>query len=181
MAFESFRTRNPSSTYIGGVPLSIPIGEAALTRLEAVQIAPAQGSFTTSSPGVYDFTVATIVNLTAEVSLLGTVFALPPLPGPVTLAGQVSVSGSTAQLLSVQPFVFSNTTQPGLAIPEFPLDLPTVLPPGLTASVLFNLTLNSIATNLNTEMTTTATGTLVPAPGTLALAGMMLIARRRRR
>ena len=181
LSFASFRTRNPTSTYIGGIPLNIPFGDASMTRLEAEQIAPTQGTLVSTGPGLFDFSVTAPVNITAEFTFLGTPLALPALPAAITLEGQISVSGTTAHLLSIQPFTLSNSTQPGIALPQFPLDLPTILPPGLTASVLFDLTLDTITSGLNTTLTTDATGTLIPAPDSLALAGLALATRRRRR
>ncbi|MFN0134219.1 MAG: hypothetical protein ACKVW3_17035 [Phycisphaerales bacterium] len=183
ISFESFRTRNPTSTYIGGFPLNIPIGDASITRLDAAQIAPAQGTFTPVGSGIFDFSVTLLANVTAEVSILGNAIALPPLPVPITLEGQIMLSGTTAELMSVQPLGFSNTVKPGVMLPQFPLDLPTVLPPGSTASVLFDLALSSLNTTLDTTLTTKATGVLVPSPCALAVPGVSVLAafRRRRR
>ncbi|MBX3377266.1 MAG: hypothetical protein KF678_09730 [Phycisphaeraceae bacterium] len=181
LLYDSFRTRNPTSTYIGGVPLTIPFGEASLTRLDAEQLIPAQGSLVTTGPGTYDFSIIALVNLTAEFSFLGNTFAIPAVPTPLLLEGQLSINGSTAQFLSVQPFAFSNSVEPGVAIPQFPLELPTILPPGLIANVLFDLTLDAITASLDTTLTTNATGVLVPAPASLALLGFASLLPRRRR
>lgn len=183
VSFDSFRTRNPTSTYVGGFPLSIPFGDATISRLEAVQLTPATGTLTPTGGGVYDFSVTMLAGLTAEFSVLGAALPATTIPVPITLEGQIMLNGGVADLMSVQPLAFSNTVNPGIALPQIPLDLPTVLPPGSTASVLFDLLLDSVGTSLDTTLTTKATGVLVPTPAGVALLGLagVLAARRRRR
>jgi hypothetical protein len=183
MSFSTFRTRTPDSTYIGGIPLSIPIGDVQLTAMSAVQTGPAGiGTLTPTGANTYDFTVAAAVELSASFSVLGSAFELPPTPVVLPLAGQITVTGSTAQLTSLVPLKFQNTTDPGAALPQFPLDLPTILPPGGTAHLLMDLILDEISANLAATLATNATGTLIPAPPAAALLPVAwLVAARRRR
>ncbi len=179
---ESFRTRNPTSIYPGGVPITLPIGEATLTALSASQVGGASfGTLTPTGPGEYDFQVGLVVNLTGEFSILGTPYTIPGLAMPLSLDGRLVISGATAALTSVRPIVFETTQNPGQALPQFALDLPTILPPGSTAHVLLDLTLDQIAASLNGTLTTIASGRLIPAPGGLGLALIGLAAGVRRR
>lgn len=169
LLYESFRTRNPSSVYPGGAPVPLPFGEATLTQLTAAQAAPAPGTLTPTAPGQYDFSVVVPVVLSASFTILGNAFELPAAPAAIALAGTLAVSGSTATLDSSQPFEFSITPAPGVALPQFPLDLPTVLPPGSVAHLLLDLTLEEVSASVSGVLRHRANGVLVPAPGFPAL------------
>lgn len=180
---DSFRTRNPSSTYIG-IPITLPIGEASLTALRATQVGTGGGTITPNGDGSYAFTLAMLVNLEASFTLLDQTFTLPPgTPVPLGLTGTITFTASGgSEITGVTPIDLTQSANPALAIPEFPLALPTILPPGLTADVLLNLTLDQINASLVGSLTTRASGTLVPAPGaaSLLVLGGLLASRRRR-
>ncbi len=183
MLFSSFRTRTPDSIYIGGIPINLPIGDVELTSMSATQIGPPGiGTLTPTGAHTFDFFVGTPVELSASVNVLGNPSVLPPTPVLLALQGQIVITGNTATLTSVVPLVFQNSAMPGTALPQFPLDLPTILPPGGTAQLLMDLILDEIGASLDAVLTTNATGTVVPAPGALALLGVggLLAARRRR-
>jgi len=184
LLYDSFRTRAPSSTFIGGFPLNIPFGEASLTQLSAEQIGSAPGTLIPTGPGTFDFTLSPIVQITAEFSALGNSFMVPGAPAPLLLQGSLVLTGNTAHFVSIQPVVQGGSIMPGLALPQIPFDLPTILPPGGTAQLLMDLTLQEVAISLDAMLTTDATGTLVPAPAGLVLlaaGGALAAARRRRR
>jgi len=161
----AFRTRNPSSTYPGGVPITLPIGSVTLGLLTATQVGgPSLGTLTETGPGTYDFAVAAAVTYTLAADFLGTPLAPPPVPGVFVLGGQVVITGATARLTSVRPIELAGTQNPGFALPEFPLALPTVLPPGGTANVLMNLTLDEVGFALDATATIAADGVVGPPP-----------------
>ena len=179
----SFRTRNPSSTYPGGIPVTIPIGAATITSLSVVQTgAAAAGTITpTATPGQYTLLVAAPVDVTIGVNLAGSDLTLGPVATVLPFEGTLTVSDGVATLQALAPVDLSQTQMPALPLPPIPFDLPTVLPPGGTASVVMNLTLNSLATTLRGNVTTDASGVVVPEPTTAALLLLSPIVMRRRR
>lgn len=162
---ESFRTRNPTSVYIGGIPITLPLGSLTVSELAVSQTEdPALGVLTETAAGEYTFIVAPLVNVTATVDFFGNPLSAPPFPQPFPLQGQLVVSGETAQLTSLQTLELSDTQDPNLPLPEVPLDLPTILPPGDTAHLLLTLTLDQIGASLSGSNALVADGVAVHPP-----------------
>lgn len=183
LAFDTFRTANPDSVYLG-VPLDVPFGELSLASLTATQIGPAApGSLTPAGGNVYDLTLAIPVNIQAQFEGLdGQMFDIGPLPFVLPVDGQLEVAGQTASLTATAALELAETFDAGVALPQFPLGLPTILPPGDTANLLFDLMLGEIGASLDLTATLDAQGTLVPAPsaiGVLAMGGLISTRRRR--
>jgi hypothetical protein len=177
---ESFRTRNPSSLYIGGVPIEIPVGSATLSQFSVTQTGgDAFGTLTETGPNTYSFAVAPLVDLTATFDFFGNPLEVPPTSVVFPLGGELVLSGNTALITSLQPLDFSQTQPIGQALPQYALDLPTIIPPGDTAHLLLNLTLDEIAASLSGTNTLVADGVLIPEP-TAALLLLALAALRRR-
>ena len=111
----------------------------------------------------------------------GAELVCPPgqAPLPFALQGSLTLNGNSAVISGGTPIDFSQSAQPGQALPEFPLALPTTSDP---ANVLLNLTLADIGIGFQGTANTYATGTLVPTPGALCVLGLAgaLAARRRR-
>ena len=181
LAFESFRTRAPSSLFIGGFPVTLPLGEAAVTSLAAAQIGSAAGSLLEVGPGLYDINLSTLLLLNGGIEGGLGAFPLPPVPVPYTLSGRLRLEGGAAMLTASSTFEFADTMEVGGELPPLPFALPTVLPPGETGNVLFALTLESLDANLSTTLALTAPGRVIPEPGLpLILCGLSLAIRRRR-
>ncbi|MBK9128437.1 MAG: hypothetical protein IPM13_11665 [Phycisphaerales bacterium] len=156
---ETFRTRNPTSLYVGGIPITIPIGQVELSQLTATQeAASGAGTLTPTGPGTYDFTAAVPVLITSSADFFGTPLEPPPSPGVLALEGQIVISGTTATLTSVQPIAFSQSQEPNQPLPAIPLALPTILPPGDTANVILNLVLQTTTFSFNGTNTLVASG-----------------------
>jgi hypothetical protein len=184
LLFDSFRTRNPDSTYIGGIPLNIPFGSFELTTLNATQTAPAAlGAISPLGANAYSFNALVPVELNAAFDFLGDPLALDGIPLLIAITGEMTLSGETASLSSLTPIGFAESFDPGVALPQLALPLPTILPPGDTANLLFDLTLNQISAELNTVFTANAAGVLIPTPGATTALGLALLlsATRRRR
>jgi hypothetical protein len=182
VVFEAFRTRQPTSTFPGGIPVTIPVGDAALNALSLRQAGSASGVLTPLAGSRHAFSAVLLLTLSGTVESLGSVVPFGPLPLPLTFSGEVELSGDSATLTSLATLTLDETQTLGEVLPPIPFALPTVLPPGGTASVAFNLTLNDVIANLNGQLTTLAGGTVVPEPGgaaVLAAAAMGLLARRR--
>ncbi len=152
LSFSTFNTINPSFIYPGGVPVTVPITDAAtLTRAVFTQSGPGLGVLTpTADPDVFDF-VATVpgeAGLTLSVGLPGT----DPVPNDVEglvlvlpLAGQVIRQGDG----SVRVSVAATGTADAVDVPVDPTPLPTIpfeLPTlgTATAGVLITLTPQSL-------------------------------------
>jgi len=181
IAGQSFRTRNPDSIYVlPSQGISFPIGTVNLSQFTAVQTGAGAGVLTPTGPNQYDFTAGVLVDLTFAADLLGNPFA-QTIPFVLPLQGQVVVNGNDALITSLQPLNFSQTFNPNLDLPPFEFGLPTILPPGQTANLIFDLTLEEIGLNVDLDINLRAEGTLVPEPASLTALGLGLAALARRR
>ncbi|MFG0259468.1 MAG: GC-type dockerin domain-anchored protein [Phycisphaerales bacterium JB041] len=164
IAPESFRTRQPDSVYIG-VPIDVPFGELNLTALSLTQTGAAVGVLTEIETDRFSFVLAGLAEISGGAELLGTAVEIPALPTPLALSGEIVLDGETLTLTSLQPIDQTDEQTPGTEIPEFPLGLPTILPPGETANVVLSLVLDRVATGLVGELALAATGELALCPG----------------
>lgn len=182
IAFDTFRTRNPDSLFLG-LPITLPFGNLQLATLTATQTGPSSiGTLTPAGGNSYNLTLLTPVSFNASFDGLGQMFDIGPIPFLLPLQGQVTIDADTISLLATTPLDLVNSFNPGVALPEFPLPLPTILPPGETANLLFNLMLDEISTELLGTITLDARGTLVPAPSAMLIfISSGLLATRRRR
>jgi hypothetical protein len=184
LAGQSFRTRNPNSTYIlPSQGISFPIGTVNLSQFTAVQTGVGAGVLTPAGVDTYDFTAGVLVDLILAANLLGNPLA-QTIPFVLPLQGQVVVQGNSAVITSLQPLNFSQSFNPNLDLPAFEFGLPTILPPGSTANLIFDLTLEEIGFEVDLDINLRAEGTLVPEPASLSALGLGLTAlllRRRRR
>jgi len=183
LAGQSFRTRNPDSVYVlPSQGITLPIGTVNLSQFTAVQTGAGAGVLTPVGVNTYDFTAAVAVDLTLAADLLGNPFA-QTIPFVLPLQGQVVVLGNTALVTSLQQLNFSQTFNPNLDLPPFEFGLPTILPPGSTANLIFDLTLEEIGVDVNLDINLRAEGTLVPEPASLTVlgTGVAALVRRKRR
>lgn len=171
---ESFRTRNPSSLYVGGIPVTLPLGSAAFGSLTAVQTGEALGVITPLEPGRFSFVVAPLMTISGSVEFLGQTTEIPPTPLLIPLQGELVIGDVVAHLTSVQPLAFDIDQPIGQALPQFAFDLPTILPPGDVSHLLFDLALESLTASLSGTLTTDAIGTPIPEPTTLT--GLIVLA-----
>lgn len=183
LAGQSFRTRNPDSVYVlPSQGISFPIGTVNLSQFTAVQTGVGAGVLTPAGVDTYDFTAGVLVDLTLAANLLGNPLA-QTIPFVLPLQGQVVVQGNSAVITSLQQLNFSQSFNPNLDLPAFEFGLPTILPPGSTANLIFDLTLEEIGFEVDLDINLRAEGTLVPEPASLTALGIGLaaLARRRRR
>ncbi len=157
IAPDSFRTRQPDSTYIG-IPVEIPIGELSVTTLALTQTGTAVGVLTEIDTGHYSFVLAGLAEIAGSAELLGTPIDIPASPLPLALEGEIVIVGDGLTLMSVQLIEQADEQNPNEPLPEFPLDLPTVLPPGEIAGVVLSLVLDRVATGMVGELVLTAAG-----------------------
>lgn len=160
--YASFHTTAPSAIFPGGFDIPIPFGDTVVIEsLVAVQTGSGVGTLVPVSPGVYTLNAVVPVDITAIATVLGqpagdgTPFpAVLPIVGTLDLTGvpTIELSGSTTtdEKVTVDLPPFEN----------LPLDLPTVLPPGGTASVLFSGALSSFALSVDASTLLIAEGSL---------------------
>ena len=176
LAGQSFRTRNPDSLYVlPSQGISFPVGSVNLSQFTAVQTGVGAGVLTPTGSNQYDFTAGVLVDLTFAADLLGNPLA-QTVPFVLPLQGQVVVSNGTALITSLQTLNFSQSFNPNLDLPPFEFGLPTILPPGNTANLIFDLTLEEIGLDINLDIYLRAEGVLVPEPASLTLLGLGLAA-----
>ena len=146
LLYDTFHTANPASLFPGGVPITIPIGDAEVASLTVAQSGNGGGTLV-PGPGAGEFIVAGVVPvmLAVEASALGTPISSNPLPMALAIVGTLTVSGNSA-VLSVSSMIEVQQVIPG-PIPgpqAAPFALPTVLPPGSVANLLLTLEIDQI-------------------------------------
>lgn len=167
--YQTFRTFSPNSLFPGGVTIPVPVGNANITQLRAVQTGdPVPGVLTPTKTG-YTFTAAVPVDLILSADAFGSPVAdnsvIPsvlPINGTVTvtptgLQFTFAVSGTDTQTQPVTNGVFTDQ----------PLALPTVLPTGGTANLLISGTVTELTVTTTINSTIRGAGTRRPVPGDL--------------
>lgn len=146
--FQTFRTYQPNSLFIGGIPFEFELGQMVITRLDAAQTAgPAIGSLTDLGGGVYVVAAVVTVEVTTQAELNGEAVEFDPFPLDLPLTFQVAVNGGGLMLEGQSEWnleeVFEGPFE-GVGLDAFPVDVPTVLPPGATAHLLITNELESV-------------------------------------
>jgi len=164
--YETFRTFVPDSLFIWlGVPVSIPLGEATITAMTAVQSGPGvPGVLTETGSGTWSYTAAVPVSLSITAEFLGQVIEIPGLPGVLPLTGVLTESlGAVAVTISTSQIVDDTNDGPfeGVGFTNLPFELPTVLPPGGLAGVLLTANLTQVATHQEIQIDIVANGSSV--------------------
>ncbi len=159
--YQTFRTFQPSSLFPGGVTLPIPLGALTLDALTITQTtaSPAGGLIPTGK-GQFDYAV--LVNATIAYS--GTLSGTPvgnELPVVLAISGTLNVNGNGASsTVSIDWNLDETLPGPFTPFTDVPLDVPTVLPTGGTASLLFDGAIQSVTTQIGLESTIAANGQL---------------------
>jgi hypothetical protein len=164
ITYPSFRTRQPTCTVFGGIPLNIPVGNGSVTALTAVQTNESDpGTLTPSGPGQYTFSVPMNLTVSITATLNGAPFPIDPQILPVVLGGTVMVTGDTATL-SATLSISSDQTQPG----PITLDPIAFDEPLCSGHLLMNLVLASVQTTVNSSSSLAASGTRTCTSATIA-------------
>ncbi len=154
LLFDTFRTSQPDSLYIGGFPLDIPIGSQSVSALSVEQSAPSMLGLLIpgGNPGEYTFTAIVPVELTMSVEFFGQVIPVGPLELPLPVGGDLVLSQGAAQVTLAFGEMFQQSLPdplPGFELPDLPFPLPTILPPGGVANLLFTLSIASLDIDLS--------------------------------
>ncbi|MDZ4831200.1 MAG: hypothetical protein SGJ09_13515 [Phycisphaerae bacterium] len=146
VTYSNFHTQNPNAIF-PGLTLPLPLGTATLDALDATQTGGAIGGVLVPQGRTsYTFLAAIPVNLTAVVTLNGQTIATDPIPFALPIAGTIDFGGESVTLTASIASSFEQTTplDPAPSFTAQPLDLPTILPPGGTAHLLFSGAISSI-------------------------------------
>ncbi len=163
LSFQTFRTRNPTFTYLG-IPLPIPLGDAEVTSLRVEQTgSQGPGTLTQTGPDTYDVVLLPIVMVTAEGSFMGQAFSVPAAPAVMPIEGTLTLTPTGATLTGSRPFDFSDEQQVNQPLPQFPLALPTATA-GVTANVLLDLVLETYQSTFAGTQTLRALGVPIECP-----------------
>ncbi len=168
LLYQTFRTFQPTSLYIGGIALPLPLGQGTVSGLSFVQNGAGVGVLIPdpSIPGQYTATLLVPTDVTFTLDLLGTVTPVGPLPLALPLVGTLTVNGGAAQFALVIKQSTSQTIPdpfPGQTIDNFALAVPTILPPGGTANLLFSAIFGDILFDLSSSIHIVADGAAVCA------------------
>lgn len=142
--FDTFRSFAPDSLFLGGIPITLPLGTAAVGQASLVQQGTAIGSLTPNGAG-WDLSVLALVELQMDLDINGTITPVGPIPLALPLVGTLELAAGTANV-AIQALLQDSATLPttGLVITDQPFALPTILPPGGTANVLYSGEVTSI-------------------------------------
>lgn len=152
LAYETFRTVNPSCTFFSIGPVTLPIGE--IGQIRDIQLLQSDAAplllEATANPDLYSLetVVPALLSLTIDTNLGGDPLPLENLPISLPLSGEL-------ERMAPDRFEFRAAIEPqaldgslelgGAELPPIPLPLPCVLPPGEEASLILNLNANALA------------------------------------
>ena len=144
LGYQTFRTFAPNSIYFGGFTLPLPLGQVVASNIRFEQTgASAPGVITpTSIAQIFDVSVVVPADLSFDVDFLGNAMSIGPVPFALPMLGTLDMTGAAPVLaLSVDQSGTQSVVDPlgGQTIDNLALDLPTILPPGNTAHLLFTL------------------------------------------
>ena len=127
LTYSTFRTVQPSSTFIGLTNVDVPVDSGSLTTATAAQSGAAIGVATPNTDGTFAFAVTVPVTISVAGTALGQPFTSTS-PAAMALTGTFSIVGNAISLTSQGAI---NETVPVPAAPPLvsaPFDLPTILP-----------------------------------------------------
>ena len=160
LSYSTFRTVNPSSLFPSVGQITIPLGSGSLTEATAAQSAVAFGTAEQTSAGTYTVTVAVPVDLTIAGSVAGQTVDPGSLPGVIALVGTLTVNGSTASFsASASDNSAVGPLPPLPPLENQPVALPTLIPTGGTANLLFSGTFGESTGDLSLNLSVVANGT----------------------
>lgn len=167
--YQTFRTFVPDSVFPGGVQVPFELGDVVITSITLTQTADAIGPLVPDGDG-YTFTIAAtmLLEMTAEVNDQPIEF--PPTEIIAPLSGSVIFAGEFVFLTSDLDVVVDDTFEgpfEGAGLDAFPVDVPTVLPPGGTAHLLITNQLESVDVLVSSSAHLIAIGEPIDSPAAL--------------
>ena len=165
LLFASFRTRQPNSTFFGSASFPpIPIASGQISELRIEQTGDATVAVTEAPGGGEAFTASVPVVLVLRLSALGQAVVDQAIPAVLPIAGVVNAGpGVPDAQVSFQ----NQFSTPLPALPAFTdqlLPVPTLLPPGGTANLLFSGQIDGPASTIAANLAVDVRLTSAPVP-----------------
>jgi hypothetical protein len=153
LLYMTFHTLQPTALFNGGFTVPIPLGQVAASNVRFVQVGPpVPGTLTPSGiPDFYDVAASVPATMSFDTTMLGLPLSLGPIPVVLPLNGTLDLGGGHASLALFVNFSSAQTlTNPfgAQVFNDVPFDLPTILPPGNTAHLLFDIDPGDLGVNL---------------------------------
>ncbi|MBM4104801.1 MAG: hypothetical protein FJ257_00600 [Phycisphaerae bacterium] len=165
--YSTFRTFAPNSLFPGGVPIPVPLGTATIDSVVMTQTGAGTLVVTPAKGGGYAVLGGVPVEVITTITQGGQVFEVGPTPAVVPISGTM-VPGPNTLAIEFSLESSQTITQPvGQPFPDQTLDLPTVLPPGGLATVIFSGTIESIEATTGFSLVVDAFGAAVTPLGDL--------------
>jgi len=142
--FSTFRTFNPDSLFPGGTAIPVPLGTATLASLSATQTSAASLAIVPLKGGAWGFSGVVPVEIAGTLLVQEQPFELGPLASAIPISGTlVEGAGGIELIASFEGEQAFDQPIDG-PFPEQLVPLPTILPPGGTANVIFSGTIERI-------------------------------------
>ena len=167
MLYNDFTTHNPDSFFVGGTPVTVPLGVFPIVSATVTQYAPSQGGALGPPKGSdFSFWVGVPVGVAFVVDFNGTLASLGPFNVTMSLPGTLTYTATgmyaTAGLVGASSGSV-NDPFPGFTINDANLFLPTVQPPGMIANLLFDSIIASMTHDVTVDFVVEADG--IPSGG----------------
>jgi hypothetical protein len=154
ITYATFRERNPTCTLLGGFPISVPLGDAAITQLTVSQgEESAVGVLTPSGPNQYTFTIPMTTTVTVTATFGGAPFPVDPQTVPIVVNGTITTNGDTASVTATID-LSNQQTQPG----PITMDPVAFDEPLCSGHLLLPVALSQVAVNLSSTVSIAAAG-----------------------
>lgn len=168
MLYETFRSIGPDSLFVGGFEVPVPLGSGELTSWSFTMEGVSSGLLVESGePGTWIFAIPTMLVVTAGGSVLGVPVELPPTTLPALISGTYVDTGDEHLVLLDFNEQLGDTQvlDPPLELPDVPLELPTIIPPGSTAGVILSMVTDSAGFLIGFDAQVTARPDVQVVPG----------------
>jgi len=162
MWYETFRTVQPDSLFVGGFQFDIPLGEASVSSMRFEQVLCSYAELIQTGEDTWSFDMFVAVTAQMEVVLFGTPTGPLLIPSVLPLEGTITTNGNEYQLsVSTSWGVEESIDSVPIAFENVPIELPTILPPGNVAHVLLSADVDSVSVAVGSSLQFTATGGVV--------------------
>lgn len=151
LIFETFRTFQPDSLYIGGAEVEVPLGEGRVISLDLDQAAPIDLALIEDGDA-WTFAGAMPGTVTMLVEIQESPLEIP-LPVVVPIEGTLTTDGSQITMVVELSLDEEETgdAPPGWGFQDLPADFPTVIPPGQTAHLLLTAEAETVESSLQID------------------------------
>ena len=159
LSYPTFYTKQPTAFFpsVGTIPL--PLGGATFVELSASQSGGSvAGLIVPSGKTTYTFATAVPVDLLATIEANGQEFGGTPVPFVLPIAGTIDFGGENVviTLSGSNTFELTQPIDPPATFENQPIGLPTVLPPGSTANLLFSGSIAALTVSQGLDIAITA-------------------------